>query len=154
MNCTNHDKAKFWKWLSNYNFFCNFFLQFFFIYIKRWAKYYKENKEILQKNLAKDIKIFLKKTKKKSNNMVVNVTKISQKMKNKSLLSIAKNIEWKKCPLIIIRKSITFFDFQALQITSWNVRKFHFQEYNKLFKNDFFSFFELGKLLPEVCEVF
>ena len=45
------------------------------------AKYYQENKEGLQKNLANDIKIFLKK---KSGNMVVYVTKISQKMKNKS----------------------------------------------------------------------
>ena len=61
------------------------------------AKYYHENKEILQKKLVKDIKIFLKKKKKKSNKMVVNVTKISQKMKNKSLLSIEKNIvEWEK----------------------------------------------------------
>ena len=40
----------------------------------------------------KDIKIFLKK-KKKSNNMVVNVTKISQKIKKKSLLSIEKVME-------------------------------------------------------------
>ena len=40
----------------------------------------------------KDIKIFLKKKKKKSDNMVVNITKISQKSKNKSLLSTAKNI--------------------------------------------------------------
>ena len=56
------------------------------------AKYYQENEERLQKNLAKDIKIFLKKKKKKSVNMVVNVTKISQKMKNKSLLSIENNI--------------------------------------------------------------
>ena len=56
------------------------------------AKYYQENKERLQKKLMKDIKIFLKKKKRKSNNMVVNVTKISQKMKNKSLLSIEKNI--------------------------------------------------------------
>ena len=55
------------------------------------AKYYPENKERLQKNLVKDIKIFLKK-KKKSNKMVVNVRKISQKMKNRSLLSIEKNI--------------------------------------------------------------
>ena len=51
------------------------------------ANYYQENKERLQK---KDIKIFLKKKKKKSDNMVVNVTKIPQKMKNKSLLSIEK----------------------------------------------------------------
>ena len=40
----------------------------------------------------KDIKIFLKKKKKKSENMVVNVTKISQKMKNKSLLSTEKSL--------------------------------------------------------------
>ena len=57
------------------------------------VKYYQENKEILQKKLMKDIKIFLMKKKKKSNNMVVNVTKIFQKMENKSLLSIEKNIE-------------------------------------------------------------
>ena len=40
------------------------------------AKYYQENKERLQKKPVKDIKIFLKKKKKKSNNMVMNVTKI------------------------------------------------------------------------------
>ena len=55
------------------------------------ANYYEENKERLQK-LVKDIEIFLMKKKKKSNNMVVNTTKISQKLKNKSLLSIEKNI--------------------------------------------------------------
>ena len=55
------------------------------------AKYYRENKEILQKRLVKDIKIFLRKTK-KINNGVVNDTKIYQKMKSKSLLSIEKNI--------------------------------------------------------------
>ena len=51
------------------------------------AKYYQENKERLQKKkkkLVKDIKIFLKKKKKKCNNMILNVTKISQKLKNKS----------------------------------------------------------------------
>ena len=46
------------------------------------AKYYQQNKERLKRKLVKDIKIFLKKKKKKSNNMVVNVTKTSQKMKN------------------------------------------------------------------------
>ena len=56
------------------------------------AKYYQENKERLQKKLAKDIKIFLKKKREKSGKMVVNVTKISQKMKNKGLLSIEKYI--------------------------------------------------------------
>ena len=51
------------------------------------AKYYQENKERLQKKLVKDIKMFLKKKKKKSNIMVVNITKTLQKMKNKGLLS-------------------------------------------------------------------
>ena len=41
-----------------------FFYNFFFIYIKRSknlsAEYYQENKERLQKKLAKDIKIFRK----------------------------------------------------------------------------------------------
>ena len=44
-----------------------------------------------KKKLVKNIKIFLKKKKKKSDNMAMNDTKISQKMKNKSLLSIEKN---------------------------------------------------------------
>ena len=54
------------------------------------ATYYQENKERLQKHLVKDIKIFLQKKMKKSNSMIMNVTKISQKMKNKSFLSIEK----------------------------------------------------------------
>ena len=56
------------------------------------AKYYLENKKDYRKKLPKDIKIFLKRKKKKNSNMAVTVTKISQKMKNKSLLSIEKNI--------------------------------------------------------------
>ena len=57
------------------------------------AKYYQENKGILQKKkLEKDIKIFLKKKKKNSNNMVMKVKKISQKMKNINWLSVDKNI--------------------------------------------------------------
>ena len=54
------------------------------------AKYCYEKKESLQKKLMKDIKLFLRK--KKSNNIVGNVTKTSQKMKNKSLLSIEKYV--------------------------------------------------------------
>ena len=50
----------------------------------------KENKARLQKKFGKGIKIFLKK--KKSKNIVVNVTSIFQKMRNESLLSIEKNI--------------------------------------------------------------
>ena len=44
-------------------------------------KYCQENKERLQKKLVKDIKFFLRMKKRKSNNIVVNVTKISQKIK-------------------------------------------------------------------------
>ena len=56
------------------------------------AKYYQENKERLQKKARERYKNLLKEEKEKKDNVVVNVTKISQKMKNKSLLSIEKNI--------------------------------------------------------------
>ena len=56
------------------------------------AKYYENNKERIQKKLVKDIKVFLRKIKKKSNNMVVNGTKIYLNMKKQSLLIITKNI--------------------------------------------------------------
>ena len=46
------------------------------------TKYYQNNKDY-NKKLVKDIKVFLKK-KKKSNNMVMNDTKISQNMKTKA----------------------------------------------------------------------
>ena len=54
------------------------------------AKYYQENKERLQKKARERYKNLFKEEQEKSSNMVVNVTKISQKMKNKSLLSIEK----------------------------------------------------------------
>ena len=54
------------------------------------ARYYQNNKDRLQKKLVKDIKVFLEKKKKKCDKMVVNDTKINQKMKNKNLLSIEK----------------------------------------------------------------
>ena len=66
------------------------------------AKYYQENTERLQKKLLKDIKIFLKKKKKKSNNMVENVTKISQKIKKINWLSIEKILQNEKKHFIII----------------------------------------------------
>ena len=69
-----------------------FFIIFFHVSKNISAKYCQENKEKLHKKACERIKIFLKNKKKKSDNMVVNVTKISQKMKNKSLLSIEKNI--------------------------------------------------------------
>ena len=72
------------------------------------VQYYQENKERLQKKLVKDIKVFLKKKKKKRENMVVNITKISQKMKTKSLLSIEKILQNEKKCLIIIIKNYYF----------------------------------------------
>ena len=63
----------------------------------------------------KDSKIFLKKRKEKSDNMVVNVTNNSQKIKNRSLLSIEKNImEWEKCYVIIIRNYFNLENFASL----------------------------------------
>ena len=56
------------------------------------AKYYQENKESLQKKVCKRYQNLSKEEKEKNYNMVVNVTKIFQKMKNKRLLSIEKNI--------------------------------------------------------------
>ena len=47
------------------------------------SKYYENNKARLPKKLVKDIKVFLKKKKKIYNNMVINGTKMYQKMKNK-----------------------------------------------------------------------
>ena len=71
------------------------FLETFVPYIKMSkdssAKCYQNNKERLQKKkLVKAIKVFLKK-KKKSVNMVVNDTKIYQKMKKKKLVEYRKN---------------------------------------------------------------
>ena len=49
-------------------------------------------KKDYKKKLVKEINIFLKKRKKKTDNMLLKDTKISQKMKNKSHLSIEKSI--------------------------------------------------------------
>ena len=60
-------------------------------------KYFQNNKERLQENLVKDWKFFLKEEKKASDNMVLNDTKVYQKMKNESLLVIKKKIiKWAK----------------------------------------------------------
>ena len=69
------------------------------------VKYYQNNKERLLKKFGKDIKLFLKKKKKKSDNINVNNTKIYQKMKNKCLLSIEKNIyKMRKMPYYNYKK--------------------------------------------------
>ena len=67
-------------------------------------------KEDYRKKLVKDIKVCLKKKKNKSNNIVMNDTKIYQKMKNKSLLSMEKNImKQEKMPYYNYKELILFF---------------------------------------------
>ena len=82
------------KLIFSITFFRFFFIYIFLIYTKMpknlSTKYYRENKEILQQKLIKDIKVFLKKKKKKSNKMVMKTEKISEKMKSNILLSIEK----------------------------------------------------------------
>ena len=56
------------------------------------VKYYRENKERLQNKSRERYQNLSKEEKEKSKNMVVNITKISQKRKNKSLLSIEEKI--------------------------------------------------------------
>ena len=62
----------------------------------------KKINEDCKKRLAKDIKIYLKE--KIGNNMVANVTKISQKMKSKSFLGIDKSI--------IEQETMSFFNYK------------------------------------------
>ena len=69
------------------------------------AKYCQENKEKLQKKARERYQNLAKEEKEKKNNLVVKVTKISQKRKNKSLLSIEKNIiVWEKISYYNYRK--------------------------------------------------
>ena len=63
--------------LQNSYVFCYFFFFLsFYIYIQKCLKIHQESKEKLQKKLVKDIKIFLKKKKEKSNSQVRNDKKI------------------------------------------------------------------------------
>ena len=57
------------------------------------AKYYQKKTKKGFKKIAKGIRIFLKKKKIKSGNMVADDIKISQKMKNKGYLSIEKILQ-------------------------------------------------------------
>ena len=87
MNYINHDKAKFKIKVFNclYKFFDIFLQSFFFhICIKMSKNSHLNNSKKIKKNY--------KESNNKSNNMVLNVTKISQKMKNRSLLSKEKKI--------------------------------------------------------------
>ena len=59
---------------------------------KNLSAKYRGNKGRLQKKVSKISQIFSTEEKKRSSNMVMNVTKISQKTKNKRLMSIEKNV--------------------------------------------------------------
>ena len=65
---------------------------YLFTYFFNQLNIIKKIKKDYEKNLVKDIKIFLKRKKKKRDNMVVNVTKIFKKMKKINGLSIKKKI--------------------------------------------------------------
>ena len=56
------------------------------------AKYYQNNLERLQKKARERYQSLSKKEKEESNNMLLNDSKIYQEMKNKSLLSIERNL--------------------------------------------------------------
>ena len=119
------------------------------------------------KNLMKNIKVFLKKKKKKkSDNMIVSVTKISRKLKNKSLLSIEKNvIEWEKtlyynykkifwfrkfCFASYLLKCKKFFLLLGLEKffrVSLNIRKFRFLKHKKFFPGFHFRKYKNSFLL-------
>ena len=95
------------------------------------AKHFQENKGRLKKQ----------KLVKNGNNMVVNITKICQKMKNKCLLSIGKNVIKSEKMLIynykkvfkcrkfffFVRRSIKFFSFSGFSS--------YFLKYKKSFQD-------------------
>ena len=70
--------------------------------IKRLKKKKKKKKKTCERYQS-----LSKEEKEKKNNMVINNIKIYQKTKNKSLMSIEKNIKWQKS-LIIIRNFLFF----------------------------------------------
>ena len=80
-----------------YKSFCKLICIIFFSNVQKCLKICELNiikkiKKDNKKKLPKNIKIFLKEKKRKNDNMVVNVVKISQMMKNKDLLSKEENI--------------------------------------------------------------
>ena len=125
-----------------YKFFYGLLKYIFFVYIKipktLSAKYYQENRKALQKKLVKDIKIFLKKKRKKNSNMVVNVTKVSQKVKN-NRWNLKKTFEFSVSWSIRNFPRMDFFYFLSLEWKSqgfiWeSIRKaFFWRNYNNFF---------------------
>ena len=109
------------------------------------------------------MKIFLKKEKKKSDNMVINVTKTSQDMKNKSSLSIENIIiEWEKNVLLwlwgsfLIKKNCSFIRESIRKLFFcayvWKVLSKKTKIVTRNSRN--FWIFRLCKFPPERQEVF
>ena len=70
------------------------------------AKYYQNNKEKLQKKARERYQSPSKEEKEKTDSMVVNDTKVYQNMKNKSLLTVEKNIKWENMPYYNYKKNL------------------------------------------------
>ena len=87
------------------------------------AKHYQENKERLQKKLAKDIQILLKKKKKKSNNTCDCCKNLSKNEKQKLVEDRKKYYRMrKKCFIIIVRN---YFNLEnCKKFTKKSVRNF------------------------------
>ena len=86
-------KLKLKRKILDFHFFLFFFFSWVCIKMSKTlsAKYDQENEEKLQNKGFKRYQNFSIEEKKKNDTMVVNVTKISQKMKNKSLLKLEKS---------------------------------------------------------------
>ena len=131
--------------LINQIFFINSFI-IFYTYIKiskdSSDEYYLDNKERLQEKLLEDIKVFLKKKKKKKcNNMAGNDTKIYQKVRNKSWLNIEKILknEKKRLTTISIRNKKLFI-FSSNYKILFLIREFCFffsDKHKKIFHKTF-----------------
>ena len=88
------------------------------------TRYYQNNKGRLHKRFAKSIKIFLKKKKTKSINMVAHGVKISPNLKNKDCLSKEKIIL--KCGKTIHNNQviINFFSLEEIKFFQTSIRNF------------------------------
>lgn len=89
----------------------------------------KKSKKCFTKKLQKGINIFLSK-RNKSENMVASNIKISQKMKNKGLVSIEKYVKYRKTKCFTNKEWLIFFGWEPYAI-------FFLDKYIKSFLWDF-----------------
>ena len=129
-----------------YKFFYELLKYIFFVYIKipktLSAKYYQENRKTLQKKLVKDIKIFLKKKRKKNSNMVVNITKVFQKVKN-NRWNLKKTFEFSVSWSIRNFPRMDFFYFLSLK---WKLQGFIWESIRKAFFGEMIIIFFILEL--------